>query len=91
MKHRKIKLSRRKRKIRMAEIYKAKCEQVESLHRKLRAQETSIRLLRKVLDDAQEQRNALELENQELRVVLGIYQNSAKAKKALSSLWENEE
>lgn len=67
MKHRKIKISRRKRKVRMAELYRAKCEQIEQLNRKCRAQETSIRLLSKVIDDAQEQRNALEIENRELR------------------------
>lgn len=67
MKHRKIKISRRKRKVRMAELYRTKCEQIEQLNRKCRAQDTSIRLLRKVIDDAQEQRNALEIENRELR------------------------
>jgi len=67
MKHRKIKLSRRKRRIRMSELYRAKCEQCEQLNRKCRAQETSIRLLQKVIDDAQEQRNTLEIENREMR------------------------
>lgn len=67
MKHRKIKISRRKRKMRMSELYRAKCEQCEQLNRKCRAQETSIRLLQKVIDDAQEHRNALETENREMR------------------------
>ena len=67
MKHRKIKISRRKRKMRMSELYRAKCEQCEQLNRKCRAQETSIRLLQKVIDDAQEHRNALEIENREMR------------------------
>lgn len=99
MKHKKIKVTRRKRKMRMTEIYKAKCEQVDSLHRKLRVQETTIRLLRKVIDDAQEQRNEmalqiseLERENLNLRNVLSAYgvdfEKSAKRKKALSELWE---
>ena len=67
MKHRKIKISRRKRRMRMSELYRAKCEQCEQLNRKCRAQETSIRLLQKVIDDAQEHRNALEIENREMR------------------------
>jgi len=67
MKHRKIKISRRKRRMRMSELYRAKCEQCEQLNRKCRAQETSIRLLQKVIDDAQEHRNALDIENREMR------------------------
>lgn len=53
--------------MRMSELYRAKCEQCEQLNRKCRAQETSIRLLQKVIDDAQEHRNALEIENREMR------------------------
>jgi septal ring factor EnvC (AmiA/AmiB activator) len=85
MKHKKIKIARRKRKTRMAELYQAKCDQLSALERRCRAQETSIHLLRKVIDDAQEQRNELELQiacmEQEIRDLRHILRASRVCKR----------
>jgi len=62
MKHKKIKISKHKRRLRMSELYRAKCEQCEQLNRKCRAMESTIKLLRKCLSDAQDQRNEMEID-----------------------------
>jgi len=60
MTHKKIRFSRRKQLKLIKEAYRNTLSENAELKRRCRALETSVKLLRKVLDDATEQRNELD-------------------------------